>query len=95
MDALVHVYGQTAFHDDVHIVGNYEGILKLYCALTEAIQTDQSRVDVFASDGEGYTIKVKLDRRLNMHDGKYAVPYTAEYARETREDAIFPWTKEE
>ncbi len=90
---LIHIFGQRAFHDDVFIVGNYEGIRDLYFALTEAMQGKEEVIPVYVNDGEGYNIYVKIDDRISLHEGHYAVPYSADYAAENREDAIFPWTQ--
>ena len=94
VDPLVSVFGHDAFHEPVYIVGNIEGIRKLYFACATALQLQgEAVVPVFVNDGEGYDLHVSVDSRLNMYDGKYAVPYTADYAKEQRECAIYPWTR--
>ena len=91
--ALLHVFGQAAHHDDVCIVGNSEGIRNLFIAVEAALKLkSEASIDVFTNDGEGYTVMVKIDERLKMHEGNYAVPYHADWAKERRKNAIYPWT---
>lgn len=99
---VIHIFGQKAFHDEAFIVANYEGMKKLYDAIEEVLQkfifkrmyppNKEKMIEVYVNDGEGYDLYIKIDDRLTMHDGKYAVPYTADYAREKQKDAIYPWS---
>lgn len=55
-EPLLHVYGQGAHHDEVFIVGNLEGLGKLYDALDSIINgpNEQAGCEVTTSDGEWY-----------------------------------------
>jgi hypothetical protein len=57
---VLHIYPQPFEHGDAQIVGNRAGLAKLALAISEAIirNTDTEAIDVFATDGEGYTVKI-------------------------------------
>lgn len=91
----LHIYGQRAWHDDAWIVGNRAALQDLRQALDAALSqfsaTDDKhrhQADVFAVDGEGYRIKVCLLSGMDME--KMAAPYSAEEARDGREEVIYP-----
>jgi hypothetical protein len=46
------------WHGDLVIEGNYAALRALASALREAAEGDAAQTDAFASDGEGYTVKV-------------------------------------
>jgi N-acyl-D-aspartate/D-glutamate deacylase len=59
---ILHIYGQEAWHDDVVIVGNHDGIKKLYEACVAAL-ADEIELDdrtAFVNDGEGFGIYVAM-----------------------------------
>lgn len=87
---ILHIFGQEAFHDDVYIVGNKSELEKLRNIIDKAISDDYDSEDGFyVNDGEGYSIAVhKIDE---SEVDKIAVPYSADYAKEKRTDAIYPW----
>jgi hypothetical protein len=91
---LIHIYGQSAWHDDAVILGNREGLIALAKAIQEALETNEAKAEFEAmvSDGEGYSIKIILNDSPWESEfwEKAAVPYTADYAKERREDAIWP-----
>lgn len=58
---LLHVYGQSAWHDDVFIVGNRQALKALREAIGKALEQGQGETnDVFVADGEGYGVAEKL-----------------------------------
>ncbi|WP_027719056.1 hypothetical protein [Desulfovirgula thermocuniculi] len=89
---LLHVYGQSAWHDDVFIVGNRQALKVLLEAVKEALDQGKGEVDgVFAADGEGYGIVViREDDPWPEGWEKLALPYTEDYARDRREGIIWP-----
>jgi hypothetical protein len=86
---VVHLFSPYAHHEEQGIIGNKDGLKALITLIQEAIDIDMSDAPFFVSDGEGYDLFVKCisDKLLN----KVALPYTANYAEEDREDAIYPW----
>jgi hypothetical protein len=66
--ALLHVYGPYTYHDQVMIVGNTEGLMRLLDVIRKALTNDaeQDRAvssmpineAVFHTDGEGYQVVV-------------------------------------
>lgn len=57
---LLNIHAQYQWHDDVLIVGNREGLMKLRDAIDRALSDAGPKAgnDVFASDGEGYGVNV-------------------------------------
>ena len=85
----VHIYGQGAWHDDIYIVGDKDGLKQLLRAVACAIHKGEGEADVFAGDGEGYTIRaaqVEPDRTALLR-----TPYTDEIAADPRPNCIQPW----
>lgn len=95
--ALLHTHGQEAWHDEAYIVGNRAGLEALLEALQQALRSPSGSagVDLFVSDGEGYRCLISLNDDPWRSESwiKAAVPYTAPYARENRDDAIWPWSR--
>ena len=60
VDKLIHIYGQSQWHDDCYIVGSIEGLKMLQQAISEALENGQAVTGdhLFTSDGEGYEIRV-------------------------------------
>lgn len=92
-EALLHVYGQAAWHDDVYIVGNRQALLALKRAIEDALTGQKGVLNAMTNDGEGYSVIV-----LNLPNGQgnqvwveLAVPYSEEMAKESRENAKWPW----
>lgn len=57
-DNWLHVYGQFCWHSEAYIRGTREGLVVLRDALNTAIETGSGSAEVFASDGEGYSVDV-------------------------------------
>lgn len=90
---LLHIYGQLQWHDECYIVANRDGLACLKGSIQEALDKGESSVAVYASDGEGYTIKVILNDSgwLEKFWDDLALPYTDETARAVGIDTIQPW----
>jgi hypothetical protein len=76
----LHIYGQEAWHDCVHIVGTWEALCSLHATLGALVadQATDSAATFFVNDGEGYTVQVRVETEAAM--AQYCVPYTASYA---------------
>ena len=81
---LLHVYGQGAWHDDVHLVGTADALRALQDAITRALVNGLDVSDVFCADGEGYDLRIIVATPEEMDD--YALPYTDDVAREEGTD---------
>lgn len=96
---LLHIHAQHSEHNEAYILGNRMGLEALRRAIDVALtnSTGESEADVMVSDGEGYSAVIVLeDARWNSPVWRNAaVPYIAEHASEKREDAIWPWNREE
>lgn len=94
MMSILHIYAQQAPHDEAFIVGNREGLLALRRAIDAALsqKNGQSKESAFVSDGEGFDVHVILQEGNLQSPGwiAAAVPYTAEWAAENRESAVWP-----
>ena len=56
----IHIFGQSAHHENVNVFGNHEALIKLHRALTDAITKGEWTSDnVFCWDWEWYHIYVK------------------------------------
>ena len=89
---LLHIYGQAAHHDDVHIVGTRAGLLRLLDAINVALSGGPGQHHpVFAADGEGYAIRVTVESEEGMAD--YVSPYHAPWAHDPAEDHSAEWPR--
>jgi len=83
---LLHIYGQAAWHDEVRIIGNKDGLLALRNAITKALNSTEGNgvASVYASDGEGYEAGVLLNDSGWQGPFWYCVglPYTKDYTTE-------------
>ncbi|MGN6099851.1 MAG: hypothetical protein ACTHOR_01780 [Devosia sp.] len=55
---LLHIYGQPAYHAPAMICGNRLALIALRDALSQAIEHGTGAAQLFASDGEGYEVKI-------------------------------------
>ena len=64
-EAVVHMYAQEQWHSDGWLVANREGLKALRKAIDKALtlkaSVNSTAIEVFASDGEGYTLFVVRD----------------------------------
>ena len=90
---FLHIYSQHAEHADTCIIGNRQGLEALRDAISSVlfsfVSPCSSSMDAFVGDGEGFSCHVI--GLLDIDFDNLAVPYTAEYANETRPNAIPPW----
>jgi len=83
---ILNIYGQEAWHTDAQIVGSPLALQALKDALGRAIQNGYSEIGdekgdgnpLFASDGEGYLLKITCignwdDPRWKWHLPEYAI----------------------
>jgi len=86
----LHLYGQGGWHDDAHIVADRDGLVLLRDAINAALAADQGRVacQVFANDGEGYSVAVTVLPTAEMMG--MALPYADEAASGQRSGVIWP-----
>jgi hypothetical protein len=91
MTNVLHIYGQSFWHDEAFIVGNREGLATLRDAITRALESESGAVvaTAYVNDGEGFDIGI-----YRVHDentDRISVPYTDETAAEKRDEAVHPW----
>lgn len=82
----LHVYAQPSPHDDAIIAGTYHDLVKLRDCINDALESESSKVQLFAGDGEGFNCHVVVRTEMEM-DG-VAVPYSDEAFAETRPRAL-------
>lgn len=74
---ILNIYGQYDNHTEAKIVGNREGLESLHRAILRALASDASstseeREPLFASDGEGYEVIVKMNNeQWGLKNGAY------------------------
>lgn len=60
---ILNIYGQESWHTNARIVGNKEGLLELRDTINNALQSGKAMTlqsyPLFASDGEGYSVRVE------------------------------------
>jgi len=90
---LLHIHGQPSWQDEAYILGNRAGLLALRTAIDAALEHGEGVAEVMVADGEGYSVFAMWeDARWDSPAWeRLAVPYTASYAAENRDDAIWPW----
>ncbi|MDD4984997.1 MAG: hypothetical protein PHQ43_04290 [Dehalococcoidales bacterium] len=65
---ILNIYGQEAWHTEAKIIGNREGLLQLRATIDKALQEGKATTPddpsagspLFASDGEGYEVRVEM-----------------------------------
>lgn len=84
-EPMIHLYSQAFEHDDAWIVGDFESLAALRDKIDSVLNGDPPKnLNVFASDGEGYTLRVKLIGDCpNLR-----LPYTDELSQDKRTDAV-------
>jgi hypothetical protein len=87
---VLHCYAQSHWHTEAYISGSRDALTALRAAIDRALlHSGVSECDVFASDGEGYTVYV-----VAMSDedaARQVVPYTDEIAAQNWNDQPGPW----
>lgn len=88
MSDILHIYGQSHWHDDATIAGTREALTALRNAIDTALRGGAAACQSFVNDGEGYNIMI---RTLSDKDARrMALPYTDEIASEKGENAFWP-----
>jgi len=96
----LHVYGQYAYHDPVHIVGTRLGLLRLVNACLAAMaepplyETAIPQPTLFTNDGEGYDLHVACVPTAEAM-GAYVKPYHALWAVNAEDLASPQWPLKE
>ena len=88
--STMHIYAQEIWHDQAYIAGTRETLEMLKLAIDRALSDGQGQMQVFASDGEGYTIHTVV--MTEEQADKMPVPYTDEIARENSAGKFGPWS---
>lgn len=86
---VLHCYAQSHWHTEAYISGGRDALLALRGAIDKALADGKAKCDVFASDGEGYTLFV-----VAMSDAdaeRQVVPYTDEIAAQDWNERPGPW----
>ena len=88
---VLHCYAQAIWHDEAYLSGGRGALMALRSAIDAALRDGAGECDVFASDGEAYTVHV-----VAMSDAdaeRQVVPYTEEPARQLHpwNDVFGPW----
>jgi len=87
-EPLIHLWPGASFHEDGYIVANRTGLKYLLHVVETALKTSKSvRIEAMTGDGEGYTLHIIPSEE----EIRLALPYTDDYAEESRENAIYPW----
>lgn len=89
-DNFLHVYSQYMWHDDAVIRGTKTALLALRDAVDAAIEGAEGRVEVLATDGEGYHVvvsRVNTIAAVGQPEYRIDAEYTAsERAARRRKD---------
>lgn len=84
-DDVLHIIAQEEWHDDAHIIGTVEGLIRLRDAIQSALDApnETQKAIVMTNDGEGFFTLVRCVPANHVDD----IPrgYTADYAKDTRE----------
>ena len=91
-NGLLHIYGQAYYHDETYIVGGRQSLLSLKKAIEDALETGRGSAEFFTADGEGYDTNILLreDQWESTFWTNLAFPYSEEFARDKRENAVAP-----
>ena len=92
---VLHIHAQEDHHNDAFIVGTRAGLLALREAIDLALTVRTGASEVSVGDGEGYCVLAMLidaDEHGFPADNA-SVPYTADYAMENQDNAVYPWTR--
>lgn len=88
---LLHVYGQHFYHGPAMLRGNRQGLLELYMALRQALDTSHGVATVFAIDGEGYPLeiqRVNLQASMGEPEYLYMLEWSQASAAREREERL-------
>jgi hypothetical protein len=81
-EAWVHIRPQNYSHDSAEIVGTRNGLIALTDAINNALANTDGVAVVFASDGEGYEVRVRKSSTIDgIGEPYYALDVASEMAR--------------
>ena len=86
---LLHLYSPYAHHSDGFVVGTPAGLKALRDAIDRALKSKYALTEVSHNDGEEYNVMV-VGIVEDAIENRLALPYTANYARDSRDDAVRP-----
>jgi len=86
----LHIYGQTYPHDHAFLVGNKEALKALREAIDAALNNQAGGTTVFATDGEGYDVKVYCEEE-EEYWGKSKLPYNDRDMFIEYDEDVGPW----
>ena len=86
---VLHLYAQPFWHVEAYISGGRGALLALRAAIDEALHKGAGECDVFASDGEGYTVHVVA--MTDADADRQVPPYTDDCAAQSWRDGFGPW----
>ena len=78
---IAQIYSQRHQHEEVYIVANREGLLKMKEAIDKALENEIGFATEFIVDGEGYDIII-LNKNEHWQDESWqtlSLPYSEEY----------------
>ncbi len=89
----MHIFPQAGWHDTAYIVANAEALIVLRDAITRALEQETPQIaSAITNDGEGYdTVIIPHNKEWTKGWNEVALPYTADMAKENRENALQPW----
>ena len=86
---VLHLYGQSFWHDDAYIIGTTRDLLALRDAIDKALVESHATIESFTADGEGYRLTVlAVDEDTAS---RLALPYTDDVARDNRITVVQPY----
>lgn len=73
---ILHVYGQSIWHDEVRIIGTLTALTALRDAIDAAVSSgeDQVSASMFVRDGEGYSVRISARSAESI--GSEQLPYS-------------------
>lgn len=86
---LLHVHGQYSPRGPVAILGNRSALVALRNAVDRALTAGCARFEATVADGQPCTVGIQCDNTETIWPRR-ALPYSAPYAEEKRDDAIWP-----
>lgn len=88
---ILHIYAQGQWHEEAYIIADIPSLNALKEAISLAIKEGQSEVELWASDGEGFGLRI-IRHSDKWDDWKLiSMPYVDHMAEEHRDDAIAPY----
>ena len=64
----LNIISQHTYHADAQIIGTNEALIVLRDAISDALKQGKAEIDMFASDGEGYTLIIRKLEPVEFND---------------------------